>query len=169
MLFFYVEASSATLPKHYNTIVYYQYQKLSMPNKCWPCYDYIYCMMHVSHWYVGIPVKKIIFQFNINDILQSVSLSYIINPCPDELLQLYFSSFEAGIANAISSFKWRKIILFMKNRQSTKNYFIKIKWDFYWSITSLTPYISGHSRTRVSICFHSLKCKCCMLPIDITD
>ena len=31
------------------------------------------------------------------------------NPCPAELLQLYFSSFEAGIANAISSFKWRKI------------------------------------------------------------
>ena len=28
-----------------------------------------------------------------------------INPCPAELLQLYFSSFEAGIANAISSFK----------------------------------------------------------------
>ena len=38
------------------------------------------------------------------------------NPCPAELLQLYFSSFEAGIANAISSFKWRKILLFMKNR-----------------------------------------------------
>ena len=28
-----------------------------------------------------------------------------LNPCPAELLQLYFSSFEAGIANAISSFK----------------------------------------------------------------
>ena len=28
-----------------------------------------------------------------------------INPCPAELFQLYFSSFEAGIANAISSFK----------------------------------------------------------------
>ena len=28
----------------------------------------------------------------------------------------YFSSFEAGIANAISSFKWRTILLFMKNR-----------------------------------------------------
>ena len=27
------------------------------------------------------------------------------NPCPAELLQLYFSSFEAGIADAISSFK----------------------------------------------------------------
>ena len=39
-----------------------------------------------------------------------------INPCPAELLQLYFSSFEAGIANAISSFKWQKILLFMKNR-----------------------------------------------------
>ena len=32
-----------------------------------------------------------------------------IYPCPAELFQLYFLSFEAGIANAISSFKWRKI------------------------------------------------------------
>ena len=29
-------------------------------------------------------------------------------PCPAELFQLYFSSFEAGIANEISSFKRRK-------------------------------------------------------------
>ena len=29
----------------------------------------------------------------------------VLNPCPAELLQLYFSSFEAGIAYAISSFK----------------------------------------------------------------
>ena len=28
-----------------------------------------------------------------------------INPCPAELFQLYFSSIEAGIANAIFSFK----------------------------------------------------------------
>ena len=34
-----------------------------------------------------------------------VSFMRNINPCPAELLQLYFSSFEAGIANAISSFK----------------------------------------------------------------
>ena len=33
-----------------------------------------------------------------------------LNPCPAELLQLYFLSFESGIANAISSFK----LLFMK-------------------------------------------------------
>ena len=36
------------------------------------------------------------------------NLNYItskVNPYPAELLQLYFSSFEAGIANAISSFK----------------------------------------------------------------
>ena len=33
---------------------------------------------------------------------------------------MYFSSFEAGIANAISSFKWRKIVLFMKNRHRPK-------------------------------------------------
>ena len=40
----------------------------------------------------------------------------VINPCSAELLWLFFSSFEAGIANAIYSFKWRKILLFMKNR-----------------------------------------------------
>ena len=28
-----------------------------------------------------------------------------LNPCPAELFQLYFSSFEAGINNTISSFK----------------------------------------------------------------
>ena len=36
------------------------------------------------------------------------------------------------------------------NKASTKNYFIKIKCYFYWFKTSLTPYISGHSRTRVN-------------------
>ena len=32
--------------------------------------------------------------------------------CPAELFPFYFSSFEAGIANAISSFKWLKKIQF---------------------------------------------------------
>ena len=31
-------------------------------------------------------------------------------------LSLFFLLFETGIAYAISSFKWQKIILFMKNR-----------------------------------------------------
>ena len=43
-----------------------------------------------------------------------------INPCPAELLQLYFSSFEAGIANAISSFKWRKILLYYEKQTCLK-------------------------------------------------
>ena len=38
-----------------------------------------------------IPLFKILKMFN--------------SPCPAELFQLYFSSFEAEIANAISSFK----------------------------------------------------------------
>ena len=41
---------------------------------------------------------------------------YQVNPCPAELFQIIFRSFNAGIANAISSFKWRKILLFMKNK-----------------------------------------------------
>ena len=35
--------------------------------------------------------------------------------CPVELFQLHFSSFKAGIANAIFSFKWRKIFVFVEN------------------------------------------------------
>ena len=40
-----------------------------------------------------------------------------ISPCSAELLFSIFHSFEAGIANAISSFKWQKnmITVFMKN------------------------------------------------------
>ena len=40
-------------------------------------------------------------------------------------------------------------LYYLINKASIKNYFIKIKWYLYWSFTSLTPYISGHSRTRV--------------------
>ena len=46
----------------------------------------------------------------------NVSRNYTVaNPCYAELIQLYFPSFEAGIANAISNFKWRKIFLFFEN------------------------------------------------------
>ena len=37
--------------------------------------------------------------------IMNFNVKWKLNPCPAELLQLYFSSFEAGIANAISSFK----------------------------------------------------------------
>ena len=40
------------------------------------------------------------------------------NPCAVELFSTIFHSFEAGIANAISSSKWRKIIIFMKEYTS---------------------------------------------------
>ena len=39
-----------------------------------------------------------------------------INPCSAELFVSIFHSFEAGIANAISSFKQMKKIVFLKNR-----------------------------------------------------
>ena len=45
-----------------------------------------------------------------------VLVEVCINPCPAELFQIIFHSFKAGIANAISSFKWRKTVLFMKNK-----------------------------------------------------
>ena len=40
-----------------------------------------------------------------NNVVVNVTVIGQVNPCPPELLQLYFSSFEARIANAISSFK----------------------------------------------------------------
>ena len=42
----------------------------------------------------------------------------MVNLCPAELFQLYFSSFEAGIAYAISSPNWSKniyIYIFISN------------------------------------------------------
>ena len=46
----------------------------------------------------------------------STKVTFYVNPCPAELFISIFHSFEAGIAYAISSFKLRKICLFMKNR-----------------------------------------------------
>ena len=43
------------------------------------------------------------------EIFHVVSHVSVLNPCPADLLQLNFSSFEDGIANAISSFKCQKI------------------------------------------------------------
>ena len=41
---------------------------------------------------------------------------FTLAPCTAKLFYPIFHSFEAGIASAISSFKWREIIIFMKNR-----------------------------------------------------
>ena len=59
--------------------------------------------------------------------------------CTAELFVSIFHSFEAGIANAISSFKWRKIYIFMKNRH-VPNWNYLINWasfkryffNFFW-------------------------------------
>ena len=40
-----------------------------------------------------------------DDHQQNRLVNEMCSPCPAEVFQLYFSSFEAGIANAISSFK----------------------------------------------------------------
>ena len=50
------------------------------------------------------------------------------NLCPAELFQLYFLSFEAGIANIISSFKWRKIWLRYLWKITSVNISISINW-----------------------------------------
>ena len=68
-------------------------------------------------WYVGL--KVISWQYS-DDSLYLVRKC--VNPCPAELFQMYFSSFEAGIADAISSSKWRKIVIFLGEL-----YFFQIK------------------------------------------
>ena len=85
-----------------------------------------------------------------------------INSCDAELFQLYFSSFEAGIANAISSFKWRKIFISFENMHPLNlvNFLtghlpqttLSIFSDIIRFIICLKPYISGRSRTRVENC-----------------
>ena len=88
-----------------------------------------------------------------------------INPCPVELFQIIFHSFKAGIAKAISSFKWRKIFLFKKNKH-LPNWNIwsaehlpllidQFQWHFIWVETFLKTYISGSSRTRVNFIYPS--------------
>ena len=79
---------------------------------------------------------------------------FIFNPCAAELFQIIFHSFKAGIANAISSFKWRKIWLFMKNKHLPKwniwlaehlpLHILSISVAFIWVET-------GSSRTRVNM------------------
>ena len=62
-------------------------------------------------------------------------------PCPAELFQLYFSSFEAGISNAISSSKWRTIFIFFVNIhplnwviRQTEHIYHKLYYPFQWHI-----------------------------------
>ena len=88
------------------------------------CCDIPVNMMHRACWFNAGPASQKIgsiyrafsdYLFIIEaHVVIAGKTAIIVNPCPAELLQLYFSSFEAGIANAISSFKWRKILLFMK-------------------------------------------------------
>ena len=52
--------------------------------------------------------------------LKRLSAGLLVVIGPAELLQIIFHSFKAGIANAISSFKWRKIFIFVKNKPVPK-------------------------------------------------
>ena len=80
---------------------------------------------------------------------------FVPNPCAAELFACIFPSFEAGIANAISSFEWRKKFIFMKKRHlqywsigSTKH-LLKIIFSNLVIFLCLKQYIYGHSRRRV--------------------
>ena len=74
-----------------------------------------------------------------------------------------FHSFEAGIADAISSFKWIKYISvydkfappnsnYLINRASTKNYFIIFRGYLVWNLNKNTQ---GPSNTRVNFTFYA--------------
>ena len=65
-------------------------------------------------------LNKILTSKDVNDINNNYVNSYLAG-----LFLSYFSSFEAGIANAISSSKWWKIFIFFENNASSKlNYLI---------------------------------------------
>ena len=68
-----------------------------------------------------------------------------------------FHSFEAGIANAISSFKWRKMIVFFENIHILNRIILLSELLYYlfqrhiiWLNICMKPYIYGRSRTRVN-------------------
>ena len=72
----------------------------------------------------------------------------IINPCFAEIPVSIFMSFEAGIANAISSFKWRKMFLLYVN-WSHRHIAVtwSTEWHFLWCEIRLTT--CGPSMTMV--------------------
>ena len=98
-------------------------------------------------------------QGQFNSCLAELFVLYF-NPCLAQLFVLYFSSFKAGIANAISSFKWRKIFIFFENRhllnwiiwliEHLSQTIIHFRWHITWLKNCLKPYISGRSGTRVN-------------------
>ena len=61
-------------------------------------------------WYTLMPSKY----FEKSETVCKLQATARFNPLA-QMLDSLFHSFEAGIANAISSFKWRKIFIFKKN------------------------------------------------------
>ena len=62
-------------------------------------------LIYFARSFIRSFIHRLIDAFIHSFILFNPLQGYGFNPCPAELFQLYFSSFEAGIANAISSFK----------------------------------------------------------------
>ena len=79
----------------YYTVQYNRWLQNKALSACWSTYRYMQrSTFDVRFWRLKfIPALK-----------------ELIKPCPAELFQLYFSSFEAGIYNAI--FSWQKIFFF---------------------------------------------------------
>ena len=65
-------------------------------------------MHHMYHIYymelISLCINCLQTTFSLNK-CEISTVRFLVKPCSAELLQLYFSSFEAGIANPISSFK----------------------------------------------------------------
>ena len=62
--------------------------------------------------------------------MPGLHIHMVVNPCAAELLVFMFPPVQAEIGNAISSFKWRKIALLVKDR-----HFLKLNYLIY-SVTT---------------------------------
>ena len=134
---------------------------------------YLYNDANIANLILIFLASFIFFGGQTESVITAIDVIIIlrVNPFAAEFL-LYFSSFEAGIANAISSFKWRKI--FMKNRHfqywiiGLTEHLPKPIWSnlviFLWSKTCLKPSIYGRSITRALLLIKTIYAYACIRP-----
>ena len=128
----------------------------------------VFLRQNLTSTYVRFWRMKILHTQLFNSLFTFLNPVYCIKTCtihPNEpvccwIVCLYFLWFEAGIANAIYSFKWRKIIILMKKRHLL-NWLIRlsdhppltifsISVTFYALLKMLEPFMCVSSITRVN-------------------
>ena len=79
-----------------------------------------------ASWHVGVSLSSIFFSC-LRELTCYLSWQMmlvgqrLINPCAAMLFLTFFQWFQAGIADATSSFKWRNIFIFLKNTHHPNN------------------------------------------------